>query len=265
VHQNIAQVYQLGKIGNMYYIAMEYIDGVNLQEFNNRHTQMNVKIPVDIGIYIISRVCRALEYAHGKIDRNGKHLGVVHRDISPKNILISTEGVVKLTDFGIAKAANYMRDQEGEVLMGKAQYMSPEQAQFMSTDRRSDIFSLGIVMHELLSGQALFGGERTQVILENVVCKPVPKPRAINASIPEEVEKLMLKALERDPAKRYQDAGEMAYELEYYMYNNRFGPTMVTIQKYMDKLFPELYRTAGPRKDFFIEGLDPSSPKTAKQ
>lgn len=256
VHQNIVQMYQLGKIGNLYYIAMEYIEGVNLQEFMNRHFDLNLKVPVEIATFIISRVCRALEYAHRKTDKNGNLLGVVHRDVSPKNIMISTEGVVKLTDFGIAKAANLMRNQEGDVLMGKAQYMSPEQAQYMQTDKRSDIFSLGIVAYELMTGQSLFGSDKTAVILENVVYKEVGKPRTINPDLPEEVERILLKALERDVNKRYQDAGRMGYELEYYMYHNRFGPTNVTLEKYMNRLFPELFKNVAPRADEDYEGFD---------
>lgn len=256
VHQNIVQMYQLGKIDKLYYIAMEYIEGVNLQEFMNRHFELNLKVPVDIAAFIISRVCRALEYAHRKTDKSGNLLGVVHRDVSPKNVMISTEGVVKLTDFGIAKAANLMRNQEGDVLMGKAQYMSPEQAQYMQTDKRSDIFSLGIVAYELLTGQSLFGSDKTAVILENVVYKDFPKPRTVNADIPEEVERILTKALERDVNKRHQDAGRMGYELEYYMYHNRFGPTNVTLEKYMNRLFPELFKNVAPRQDEDYEGFD---------
>ncbi|MBI5360551.1 MAG: serine/threonine protein kinase [Planctomycetes bacterium] len=244
VHQYIVQIYQLGKVDNMYYIAMEYIDGVNLQEFVQRHHEMNVKLDMDLAIYVISRVCRALEYAHNKTDKYGNLLGVVHRDISPKNVMINTEGFVKLTDFGIAKAAHIMNNQEGDILMGKAPYMSPEQAQFMQTDRRSDIFSLGIVMFELLTHQPLFGGERTGVILDNVVYKDIPPPRSINPEIPENIEKIMVKALQKSLDKRYQDAGQMAYDLEYFMYHDRFGPTYVTVEQQMRKLFPEFYRDA---------------------
>ncbi|MBI3271601.1 MAG: serine/threonine protein kinase [Planctomycetes bacterium] len=246
VHQNIVQMYQLGKVGNVYYIAMEYLEGVNLQEFMNRHFELGTRVPIEIGTFIISRVCRALEYAHRKTDRDGKPLGVVHRDVSPKNVMVSTEGVVKLTDFGIAKAANFMRNQEGDVLMGKAQYMSPEQAQYMQTDRRSDIFSLGVVMFELLTGQNLFGSDKTSVILENVVYREIPKPSAVIPDFPADVERIMLMALERDVNKRYQDAGRMGYDLEYYMYHDRFGPTNVTLEKYMNRLFPELFKHHTP-------------------
>ncbi len=250
VHQNIVQIYKLGRIGNQYYIAMEYVHGINLQEFSNRHIELGTKVPIDLGAFIISRVCRGLEYAHAKRDKQGVPLGVVHRDISPKNLMISSEGEVKITDFGIAKAQNLMKDQEGQVLMGKAQYMSPEQAQYMPTDARSDVFSLGVVMYELLTGKSVFGTtEETTVILENVVVKDIPPPRSVNPEIPEALEKIMLKALERSLSKRYQDAGKMGYDLEYYMYHKGYGPTIVTLEKYMRQLFPHLYKTALAKED----------------
>ena len=251
VHQNIVQIYKLGKIGNTYYIAMEYVQGINLQELMNRHAESGQKIPVELAAFIISRVCRGLEYAHNKRDKHGVPLGVVHRDISPKNLMISSEGEVKITDFGIAKARNLMKDQEGQVLMGKAQYMSPEQAQYMPTDRRSDIFSLGVVMMELLTGESIFGAtEDTTIILENVVVKDIPRPRALNPEIPEALEKIILKALERPLARRYQDAGKMGYDIEYFMYHKGYGPTIVTLEKYMRQLFPHLYKAP-------LEKLDP--------
>lgn len=242
VHQNIVQIYKLGKIGKQYYIGMEYVLGINLQEFMNRHLETSKRIPIDLAAFIISRVCRGLEYAHRKRDRNGQLLGVVHRDISPKNLMISSEGEVKITDFGIAKARNLMNDQEGSVLMGKAQYMSPEQARYEQTDQRSDIFSLGIVMYELLTGESAFGcTEETTVILQNVVHRPIRPPRELNPDIPEALEKILLKALHRDLKDRYQDAGRMGYDLEYFMYHKGYGPTIVTLEKYMRQLFPHLY------------------------
>lgn len=241
VHQNIVQIYQLGKLDQTYYIAMEYINGVTTQEFMNKHFELGIKVPVELGTFIISRVCRGLEYAHNKRDKFGNLLGVVHRDVSPKNIMISTEGEVKLTDFGIAKARNLMKDQEGSVLMGKAQYMSPEQAQYLVTDRRSDIFSLGIVMTELLTGVNVFANEDTTNVLQNVLSKEIPRPRDLNGNIPKDLEKIMIRMLDRDLAKRYQDAGSLGYDLEYFMYHKGYGPTIVTLEKYLRKLFPDLF------------------------
>ena len=245
VHQYIVQIYQLGKTGSTYYMAMEFVNGVNVQDFVNRHRERGTKVPVDLATYVISRVCRGLEYAHTKRDRAGHLLGVVHRDISPKNVMISTEGVVKLTDFGIAKARNLMKDQEGEVLLGKVRYMSPEQAQFLATDARSDLFSLGVVMFEILAGQPLFGSGAsggTTTILEEVASRVLPPLRSVLSDAPVEVERILSKALERDLSKRYQSAGEMAHDLEQYMYHDRFGPTAETLAKRMQETFPELFQ-----------------------
>ena len=248
VHQNICQVYQLGKVGNRYYIAMEYITGVDLEHFIENHVAAGSCVPPELGAFIISRVCRGLEYAHNKRDRQGDLLGVVHRDVSPKNIMISTEGEVKLTDFGVAKARNLMKDQEGKVLLGKAQYMSPEQAKLLPTDARSDLFSLGVVMFELLTNRKLFRADSTRVTLRNVVQGDIAPPRSINPEISPELEAIFFRAVERDLGKRYQSASEMGYDLEYTMYKGGYGPTIVTLERYLRKLFPDIFAGASPER-----------------
>ncbi len=239
IHQHIVQIYQLGKTGKHYYIAMEYIHGLNLEEFIERHHQFKKRIPTEICVYIASRVARALEYAHGKRNSFGELLGIVHRDVSPKNIMIDSEGVVKLTDFGIAKARNIMKDKEGDVLMGKVQYMSPEQAQFEHTDGRSDIFSLGIVLYEMLAGQNIFSDDDTLVCINNIVKKPIPPISEYNPHIDENLNALLLKMLERDRSKRYQNAGECGTALERYIYSGGYGPTFNTLADYLKSLFPK--------------------------
>jgi serine/threonine-protein kinase len=237
VHENIVQVYQLGRSKRSYYIAMEYVDGINLEDYIDRHFDIKKGLPVELGAFIVSRICRGLEYAHSKMGRDGQPLNIVHRDISPKNVMMNYEGVVKLTDFGIAKARQLMQQKEGEVLMGKVEYMSPEQARFGETDRRSDLFSLGIVLYEILTGHHIFSVEDIYETLENVKHKEIPDPRAYNPDIPEDLVKIVMKALERDIFKRYQTAGEMGYDLEYYMYHDRFGPTNVALSLYLRELF----------------------------
>jgi serine/threonine-protein kinase len=145
--------------------------------------------------------------------------------------------VVKLTDFGIAKAARFMRDREGEVLMGKVEYMSPEQAAYMPTDGRSDVFSLGIVLYELLAGRQLFAVEDVEETLRRVNGMPIPDVRQARPEIPETLANILARALDRDLLARYQGAGEFALALEQYMYGDRFGPTLVTLSKYLAELF----------------------------
>jgi serine/threonine-protein kinase len=235
VHENIVQVYHLGKIDNTYYIALEFVEGINLEQFIQDHKARKLALPIELGAFIISRVCRGLEYAHNKRGRDGQNLGIVHRDVSPKNIMINYEGVVKLTDFGIAKARVVMEQQEGEVLMGKVEYMSPEQARYEPTDRRSDLFSLGIVMYELLTGYHIFELEDIYQTLENVKLKRVPHPREFRPELPDMLCEILMRSLERDLSRRYQTAGEMGVALEYYMYHKGYGPTIVTLGNYLKK------------------------------
>ena len=151
--------------------------------------------------------------------------------------MLNWEGVVKLTDFGIAKARQLMKQKEGEVLMGKVEYMSPEQACFETTDKRSDLFSIGILLFEVLTGEQLFAVEDIYDTLENVKHKAIPDPRAFRTEIPDDLARIALKALQRDIDRRYQTAGEMGYDLEHYMYHDRFGPTNVALSRYLRELF----------------------------
>ncbi len=239
IHENIAQVYQLGKVGNTFYIAMEYIDGIHLQEFNDRHARQKQKIPIELCCFIISRVCRALHYAHTKRDQKGELLCVVHRDVSPKNIMLSFDGIVKLTDFGVAKTRNLLFNSEGEILYGNAPYMSPEQAGFAKTDGRSDIFSLGICFYEILAGNLLFGNDTTSKTRFRIIREEVPPIRHFRPDIPEKVEQILYKALEKNRNRRYQIAQRMGFDLEHFLYDKGYGPTNTTLQDYLLELYSD--------------------------
>jgi serine/threonine-protein kinase len=242
VHENIAQVYQLGRHGGTFYIAMEYIHGVNLQELLDRHGSRRTLIPVELGCFIVSRVCRALEYAHGKRSAAGERLGVVHRDVSLKNIMISFEGVVKLTDFGIAKARHLMAGREGEILLGKIPYMSPEQAAFEETDSRSDLFSLGICFHEILSGALLYRDDDSIASKSWIAKGDIPPIRSRRADVSYRVEEILRKSLQPERNQRYQRARDMLHDLEHYLYDEGFGPTNNTLRDHVSALFPERIR-----------------------
>jgi serine/threonine protein kinase len=213
-HPNVAQIFDLGKHEKNYWIAMEYVHGRDLRTIIRRTREHGLKIPLDISTFVVSKVCAALEYAHRKKDDKGQPMLIVHRDISPQNILISFEGDVKLTDFGIAKAASKASTTDKGALRGKLLYMSPEQAWGKPMDKRSDVFSLGIVFYEMLTEQKPFLGTSETSILETVRECRVPPPTTINDKIPEKLESVVMKALERDPEVRYQDAGEMLRDLE---------------------------------------------------
>ncbi|RMG15205.1 MAG: serine/threonine protein kinase [Planctomycetota bacterium] len=251
VHENIVQIYQLGSAAGRYYMSQEFIDGVNLGDFVQRHHERGLAIPVELCAFILSRVCRALEYAHTRRDPEGKLLGIVHRDVSPGNVMITTGGVVKLTDFGIAKARTLARDFEGQLLLGKARYMSPEQARFQSTDQRSDVFSAGILLYELLSDAPLFAGEDTLVTLEQVVDRPIPPLAEVAPRpVPDALQAVVDRALQREREARYPSAGRMGLDLERFMYSDRFGPTNLSLHRYMKRLFPERV----------VDRIDPSVP-----
>ena len=168
-HPNIIHIYDLGKIqAGGYFIAMEYVDGRDLQTIQQSGRALGIPLPVPLAVYVASKVASALDYAHRRRDAEGHELNIVHRDVSPQNILISYEGDIKLCDFGIAKAASKASKTQSGALKGKIQYMSPEQAWGKPIDRRSDLFSLGVVLHELLTGERLFGGDTDINVLEKV-------------------------------------------------------------------------------------------------
>jgi len=237
-HPNIAQIFDLGRHDKNYWIAMEYVHGRDLRTIIRRAKERGLKIPLDISTFIVSKVCAALEYAHRKKDDKGQPMLIVHRDISPQNILISFEGDVKLTDFGIAKAASKASTTDKGALRGKLLYMSPEQAWGKAMDKRSDVFSLGIVFYEMLTEQKPFLGTSETSILETVRECRVPPPTTINDKIPEKLEKVVMKALERDPEVRYQDAGDMLRDLERVLHE--WQPATATgLARFLEVLFDE--------------------------
>ena len=237
IHTNIVQTYHLGEAKGVYYITMELIRGVNLEQFADQLRDKNRVLPVELAVFIASRVCRGLAYAHGKLDKDGKPLGIVHRDVSFKNIMIAFEGDVKLTDFGIAKAKGFLIDNEGEVVAGKADYMSPEQANFQITDKRSDLFSLGVVLGNLLLGHNVFKAATPEQSRKNVMTMAIPDFRKLDPRIDERLNEIIHKALARDLNQRYLTAEEMAFDLEHYIYHSGYGPTNETLGKMIRELF----------------------------
>jgi len=241
-HPNIVQISDLGKIEKSYYIAMEYVHGRDLRTILRRAKERGLRLPLDLTVLIVSRVCSALEFAHRKKDERGRPMLIVHRDISPQNILISFEGEVKLTDFGIAKAATKARITDAGALRGKLLYMSPEQAWGKPMDRRSDLFSLGIVFYEMITDQKPFLGSSEMSILEMVrECRVAP-PSDVNPRIPERLEKVVMTALDREPDHRYQDASQMYRDLDRVLHE-RQPPTAVELTRFLELLFDEEERS----------------------
>lgn len=240
IHTNIVQTYHLGEANGVFFIAMELIRGVNLEQFATQLADKRRVLPKELAVFVTSRIARGLAYAHAKADKDGKPLGIVHRDVSFKNIMIAFEGDVKLTDFGIAKARGFLTDQEGEVVAGKADYMSPEQADFQITDRRSDLFSVGVVLSNLLLGKNIFKGSTADESRTRILKMPVPDFRTLDPRVDDRLNEILQSCLSRNLTQRYATADELMYDLEYYIYHGGYGPTNETLGKFIRELFGQL-------------------------
>jgi len=213
-HPNIVHIYDLGKLGRDYYIAMEYVDGRDLRSLLNAARRKGMPLPLGLSLLIAARVASALDYAHRKRDFEDQELGLVHRDVSPQNVLLTNDGDVKLCDFGIAKAVSKASQTQMGALKGKLQYMSPEQAWGRPVDSRSDLFSLGAVLFEMVTGERLFTGDSEISVLESVRQGHTRRPSQVDPTVPREVDEIVARALGIDPKDRFQSAGEMKQRLE---------------------------------------------------
>ena len=212
VHPNIARIYELGRVDGTHFIAMEYIWGKDLTQIRNRLNKLNRKVPVPIACGILCMALDGMDYAHKKRDGFSRPLEMVHRDCSPHNMLLAYGGDVKIIDFGIAKAKSSIVKTVG-VLKGKFAYMSPEQTTGKPIDRRSDIFSLGIVLYELLTAQRLFVGDSDFAVLERVRTGDVTPIESVAPDLQEDVAAVVRRALVPDREQRYQWASEMRADL----------------------------------------------------
>lgn len=210
-HPNVVQTFGYGQLGGIYYLVMEYVEGLDLLSLIAAARTMGRRFPPGLSAYVIQQVSKGLDYAHRKTDEFGEPLGIVHRDVSPQNILVSHDGAVKVFDFGIARARG-AKDDAG-VVKGKLAYMSPEQAGGLPVDRRSDVFSAGIVLYELLTGRSPFAGLRGRRAVEAVLAADFPRPRDVAPEVPAELEAVVLQAMALAPEDRYQAARELHYAL----------------------------------------------------
>ena len=241
-HPNVCHIYDLGKMEDSYFIAMEYVEGKDLRAILKDLEPRKRLMPIRVVVYIAQKVADALQYAHTAKDVDGRPMVLVHRDISPQNILIATNGVVKLVDFGIAKAASKASHTQTGALKGKLLYMSPEQAWGKNIDHRTDIFSLGTVICEMLSGQKLFYGDSEMSILEKVREAKITPPQELRPDLPEELERILLKSLDRDPEKRYRDCRAMQADIERFAYEEwETAPSAYDTAAFLNEIFPDIY------------------------
>jgi serine/threonine protein kinase len=234
----IVETIEIGKIEGRHYIAMEYIGGRDLTQVLRRCQESNQRIPVPHAVYIAARIAEGLHFAHNLQDGDGRILNIVNRDVSPSNVRMSYDGDVKLLDFGIAQALMKFTSEIG-VLKGKFSYMSPEQIRGMPLDARTDVFSTGIILHEMLTTEKLFRGDTEFALMEKVRKAEVPPPSNFNRRVTPELDTIVFKALARDVADRYQTAASLAADLDALIAGYRFDPK--ELRQFMRQLFRKEY------------------------
>jgi tRNA A-37 threonylcarbamoyl transferase component Bud32 len=238
-HGNIVQVYEFGQVGKDFFLAMEYVHGRNLETVLNRVRERGESVPIPVALYIASEVAKGLGYAHRFRDPHDRPTGIIHRDVSPQNILVGFQGGVKLTDFGIAKARSRIRQTGQGIIRGKACYLSPEQAECRDLDGRSDQFSLGAVLYEMLTGARAFEGENEVATLDLVRHAQVQAPSVFRPEVPPEVDGAVMKALSRDPGRRFEQAGMLQVVLSRALHTIAPDFTSVDLADWMRKHFSD--------------------------
>ena len=238
VHENIVQIYQLDCFKGEYYFVLEFVNGISLFNFMDFLNKARGCLPEKLAVFIASRVARGLAYAHSRCDASGVPLKIVHCDVCPHNIMITTEGLPKLTDFGIARAVTMSSD---DSVAGKLPFMSPEQALGKEVDFRSDIYSLGTVLFYMLCGRH---SRRTDVGMKEVLKEAQQNTvhwEFIPDSVDDELLEILSTMLATNPDDRYQDTSELARSLEYHIYKDGYGPTIVTLSEFMQEQMPALF------------------------
>jgi serine/threonine protein kinase len=239
IHPNICQTFEFDQIDGAWYIAMEYLRGEDVRRLWKAATVKGMSVPVPLICRIIADAAAGLDFAHALKDEHGEPYGIVHRDISPQNILVTFEGGVKVIDFGVAKAQGRMTHTRTGALKGKYSYMSPEQVNGEPVDSRTDIFALGIVLHELLTSLRLFKAESDVSTIERVKKAPIPAPSQLNPSLPKGLDGIVLTALERDVSKRYQTAQQFRLALEDWLVQERMSASSAHLAEFLKQVYRE--------------------------
>ncbi|MBI2895238.1 MAG: serine/threonine protein kinase [Deltaproteobacteria bacterium] len=234
-HPNVAHIYELGCTDGQWYIAMEHVPGRDLTEVCRRGVRARDFLPLAHSVRIVCQVCEGLHYVHTKVDRAGVPLGLVHRDVTPANLLLTFDGIVKILDFGIARTAA-RPDTDPGALKGTLAYMSPEQVRGEPVDARSDLFSLGVILYELTLGTRLFRGTETE-IMRRITEDTIPNPRARDPRFPAELEQIVMRALEKDRNQRYPNVATLQWDLEDFCARRGLHSNAVRLAQYLRKLF----------------------------
>lgn len=246
-NKNIVQVFDFVSDGTSFMLVMEFVDGQDLRSVLAQAEQQRKRIPTEIACYLAIEVLSGLAYAHAAVDISGKSMGIIHRDVSPQNVLVSYEGDVKITDFGIAKAQNQTSTTRAGVLKGKFRYMSPEQAMGQSVDGRSDVFAIGVILWEMLTMQRLFKGEDMAVLEAVRQCRIKPPSQIAGTKVPPELDAIVLRLLSKDLTKRHQSAKEAIRDLNKFLYSVRSDFFAGEVAEFMHQLFRERIASARER------------------
>jgi serine/threonine-protein kinase len=239
-HPNIVQVFDVGSVDGTYFIAMEHVHGEDLRSIVRQMKKKDVtEFPLEHALSIVLGMCAGLAYAHEKRDLDGTPLNIVHRDISPQNVVVTFTGDVKVVDFGIAKSDTRMEDTKNGRLKGKIPYMSPEQARGENIDWRSDIFAAGVLLFELTTGKRLFKGTSEYDTLKLIVERDYPLPSQARFGYPRELEVIVMRALAKDRDQRWQSAREMQAAIEEFVRRERLGVSTIALSQFMKGLFED--------------------------
>jgi eukaryotic-like serine/threonine-protein kinase len=236
-HPNIAQVYDIGKLGDSFFFTMEYVHGETVRNLLQRAHALRQHIPISTVLSVIAGAAAGLQHAHDRKGMDGKPLGIVHRDVSPSNLMISYEGTVKVVDFGVAKAAHRTTETRSGTVKGKVTYMSPEQCRGLDIDRRSDLFALGIVMWEMLTVDRLYSRNSDFDNMQAIVSEEVRPPSTLRSGIPPEVDRIAMRLLAKDPAERFQTADELHEAVEGAAVATGSALSASSLGRYMREIF----------------------------
>jgi eukaryotic-like serine/threonine-protein kinase len=256
-HPHICQIFELGEHGGTHYLAMEYVPGVDLRSLQQHLSERSLRLPPVLACRVISDAASALHYAHELTDDSGRPLGLIHRDVSPSNVLVSFEGAVKLIDFGIAKATGRATDTASGQLKGKFAYMSPEQAEGDPLDPRSDVYALGLVLHELLTGHRVLQRDSDLGTLKAAREATIAPPSTLNSACPADLDPVVMRALARRPEDRYATASQFALALEDWILRSQQPASPAHLAAFLRTAYPDYKERSRVRGESTpVSGLD---------
>jgi len=235
-HPSIIQIHELGKLNESLFMAMEFVNGVDLRKILQEEVKLGLTVPYGIVAYVTAQVCSGLGYAHNSTGMDGKALGIIHRDVSPQNVMVSFDGRVKLVDFGIAKASALVERSKPGVIKGKFLYLSPEQLSQDKLDHRADLFAIGTMMYELATGKSPFYKSTTEAVIYAIRAEDPPPPELVRNDFPPELSRIVMKCLVKDRARRYQQATEIQRDLEAFM-KSAYPTDTQELSSYITQLF----------------------------